>query len=235
MARSGGAVEPSSDRAESDNVARADDLRERIVDANDGIIATAGIIEGFVGAGAADPVIVLAAVAAMIAGGFALGAVKYSETATQRDARQSIIDEERRLLERTPEEEQAELAAIYVDKGLSPELATRVAAELSATNPLGSQLDAEYGILADLPRPLPTALTAFGCFVLGAAVPLAAALFAPDTWRALITLAAVVLALFVTSVIAARVGRARLWRTVLRTVLVGVFAVAISLGVGRLL
>ncbi|WP_243063058.1 VIT1/CCC1 transporter family protein [Humibacter sp. RRB41] len=218
-----------------DSVSRADSVRDRIVDANDGIIATAGIIEGFVGAGAGDATVTVAAFVTMVAGGLALGVVTYSELATQRDAHLAIIENERRRLALTPEQEEAELAAIYEAKGLSPELAAQVAAELSAGDALASQVEAEYGFsLSDVQRPVLTGVSALGAFVLGSAAPLAAALLAPDAWRIPITLAAVVVSLVVTSVIVARYGRARLLRTITRTVVIGVLAVAVSLAGGRL-
>ena len=74
-----------------------------VVDANDGIIATAGIVEGFAGAGASATTITIAAFSAMVAGGIALGGAKYSETATERDAEQALIDEERMQLELSPD------------------------------------------------------------------------------------------------------------------------------------
>ncbi|MHA7986545.1 VIT1/CCC1 transporter family protein [Rathayibacter sp. CAU 1779] len=215
---------------------RGDALRERIVDANDGIIATAGIIEGFLGAGAGDAAVIFAALIGMIVGGLGLAAAKYAEVAMQSDAHRAIIEGERRLLALSPDEEQAELAALFREKGVSPELAARVAEELSTSDALASQLELEYGItLGDEPRPLVTAGAAFGAFLLGAVIPLAAALLAPDDVRAVVTLGAVVIALTLTAAIAARWGGIRLWRTVTRTVLIGVFAIGASLGAGYLL
>ena len=73
-------------------------VRSLVVDANDGIIATAGIVEGFAGAGATEITITIAAFSAMVAGGIALGGAKYAEEATERDAQLALIDEERRQL-----------------------------------------------------------------------------------------------------------------------------------------
>jgi VIT1/CCC1 family predicted Fe2+/Mn2+ transporter len=221
--------------ASNDDVARQDGLRDRIVDANDGIIATAGIIEGFVGAGAGDVTVALAALVAMIAGGLALGAVKYTEAAMERDEYRSILESERARLVAHPEAERAELADLYRAKGLSDRLAEEVAAELSERDALASQLDAEYGLtLGDEPRPIRTAAQACGAFVVGAAVPVAAALLSPDPVRAAITLAAVIVALIVTSVIVARSQRTRPLRIVLRTVFIGVLVAGASLGGGEL-
>ena len=117
-----------------------------MVDANDGIIAVAGIGEGFVGAGASQSAALLAVLAATIAGSIALAGAKYSEAANERDAELAVIEEEARQLALSPTEELAELTEIYERKGLPTELAAQVAAELSRHNPLAAHADAEHGI-----------------------------------------------------------------------------------------
>src|SRR5262249_50422633 len=110
----------------------ADRLRSHVADANDGIIAVAGIVEGLTGAGASDVVVFAAVLAAAVSGAVALGAAKYSESSTEREGEAALIAEERRRLEMGPEEELAELAALYEARGLSAGLARAVAEELSA-------------------------------------------------------------------------------------------------------
>ena len=121
-------------------------MRSLVVDANDGIIATAGIVEGFAGAGATRSTILIAAFSAMVAGGIALAGAKYAEEAAERDAQLALIEEERQQLARAPEEETAELVALYEAKGLSPQLAREVATELTAGDPLAAHIDAEHGL-----------------------------------------------------------------------------------------
>ena len=136
------------------------EIRNRGVDANDGIIATAGIVEGFVGAGARGSTIVIAAFAAMVSGGIALGGAKYSEEAAERDAERALVEEERRQLAMLPDEELAELAEHYRRRGLSPELAAQVAEELSAHDALAAHVVAEHGIDLAAPRPGPVIVAA---------------------------------------------------------------------------
>ena len=71
----------------------------------------------------------------MVAGGIALAGAKYAEEAAERDAQLALIEEERQQLALAPEEETAELAALYEAKGLSPHLAREVATELTAGMP----------------------------------------------------------------------------------------------------
>jgi vacuolar iron transporter family protein len=207
------------------------EIRNRGVDANDGIIATAGIVEGFVGAGARGSTIVIAAFAAMVSGGIALAGAKYSEEAAERDAERALVEEERRQLALLPDEELAELAEHYRRRGLSPELATLVAEELSAHDALAAHVVAEHGIDLAAPRPGPVIVAAASgvAFAIGAAVPLLSALLAPDDRRALVTFLAVALSLGVTSYIVARAGGTPIGRTIARTVVLGLLTMTITL------
>jgi VIT1/CCC1 family predicted Fe2+/Mn2+ transporter len=207
------------------------ELRNRGVDANDGIIATAGIVEGFVGAGARGSTIIVAAFAAMVSGGIALAGAKYSEEAAERDAERALVEEERHQLTMLPHEELTELAEHYRRRGLSPDLAARVAEELSAHDALAAHVVAEHGIDLAVPRVRPVVVAAGSgvAFAIGAAVPLLAVLFAPDDLRALMTFLSVALSLCVTSYIVARAGGTAIGRTIARTVGLGILTMTITL------
>jgi vacuolar iron transporter family protein len=212
-------------------------VREHIVDANDGIIASAGIVEGLLGAGASSTILLVASVAAMIGGGFALAGMRYSEAADERDAQHAILEAERRRIDLAPAEEEAELADLYQARGLSPHLARAVAAELSAGDALAAHAEAEYGIS---PRDRPTtpwtvALVAGLAFALGAGVPLLVVLLAPAGWRSATTVLAVVAALSLTSWVGASVSETSVPRTVLRTVSIGVATMVVTFVGGSLL
>ncbi|MCW0214439.1 MAG: VIT1/CCC1 transporter family protein [Pseudonocardia sp.] len=195
-----------------------------MVDTNDGIIASAGIVEGLIGAGASTTILHVASLAAMIGGGLAMGGMRYAEAADERDAQQATLEAERRRLDLTPAEEEVELAELYEAKGLSPQLARAVAAELSARDALAAHAEAEYGIsLRERPAtPWVTAVTAGLAFVLGAGVPLLVVLLAPPAWRGAVTILAVVLALSLTALVIAALGGTRISRTLFRTVSIGV-------------
>lgn len=211
-------------------------LRAMTVDANDGIIATAGIVEGFSGAGATLITLIIAAISAMIAGTIALGGAKYAESAGDRDAELALMEEERRQLALSPEEELAELVEHYREQGLSSDLAERVASELTAADALGAHLRAEHGLSeSDLTRPGQVAAIAGLCFAVGSGVPLVAILLAPEDARALVTLLVVSAALVVTSVIAALSDRVSVVRTVTRALAIGVGTMLITLWVGHLI
>jgi vacuolar iron transporter family protein len=210
------------------------ELRKRGVDANDGIIATAGIVEGFIGAGARGSTIVIAAFVSMVSGAIALGGAKYTEEAAERDAERALVEEEQQQLAMLPEEELAELAEHYRTRGLSPDLAAQVAEELSRHDALAAHVVTEHGIDLAAPRPHPVIVAAASglAFALGSAVPLLTALLAPDNLRGLVTFLAVAFSLCVTSYVMARAGGTPAGRTIGRTVVLGILTMAITLIAG---
>jgi vacuolar iron transporter family protein len=211
-------------------------LRSLVVETNDGIIATAGVVGGFAGAGATGVALVVAAVCATVAGAVALAGARYAEEAAERDARIALVEKERDQLQRSPQTELAELVALYEGKGLSPELARQVATELTAQDPLAAHLDAEHHLtVRDLRwAPVLIAAAAGVAYALGALIPLLSVLLAPDAWRAAVTFVATLVSLTVTPLILARMGVSDVRRTLTRTVLVGVTAMLLSFAAGNL-
>jgi len=212
-------------------------VREHVVDTNDGIIASAGIVEGLLGAGASSTILLVASLAAMVGGGLALGGMRYAETADERDAQKAILEAERRRIDLTPAEEEAELAALYQDRGLSPQLARAVAAELSAGDALAAHAEAEYGISPRDRQATPWAIAVVAglAFGVGAGVPLLVILLAPPEWRSAATILAVVAALSLTASVTASVSETSIPRTMLRTVSIGVATMLLTFLGGSLL
>ena len=202
---------------------RGERVRPHVVDSNDGIIATAGVVEGFTGAGASWQVVLAATVAAMVSGAVALAAARFGEVATERDAELALVEAERARLAAGPEEELAELTDLYVTKGLPDDLA--------------AQLDAEYGITEVTAPAVPwrTAVGAFVAFVLGSSLPLLVVVLAPYRERAFATFAVVLVALSLTSLVAARLARTGVRRVLMRNLAIGSAAMVVSLVAGRLL
>lgn len=212
-------------------------LRNLVVDANDGIVATAGIVEGLIGAGAGIRATVIAALSSMLAGGIALGGARSAETALELDARSALLEEERRQLALSPEEARAELAAIYQEKGLSDDLASRVAAELSEHNALAAHAEAEHGIRLEAApiRPVLEAAASGGAFAAGSIVVLLTVLLTPVRSLGGSTFVAVAVSLTLTSLVVARWGNLPVARTIVRTVGIGMTAMAVSFALGSLL
>jgi VIT1/CCC1 family predicted Fe2+/Mn2+ transporter len=200
------------------------------VDANDGIISTAGLLQGFAGAGAGDRLLLFTAVATLIAGGISAGGAKWAEVAAEREEEQRIADEEQHQLEADPQHELEELVAHWQEQGLAPDLAKQVAEQLTAHNALGAQLDAEYGIEELMPRTAPVlaGLKAMIAFMIGSAIPLTITFVAPVSIEGTAILIAVVISLVLTSLVAAAVGRLSARRMLVRTLVVGLGTMGVS-------
>ncbi|GAA4368759.1 VIT family protein [Nocardioides caricicola] len=211
-------------------------LRAAVLGANDGIVSTAGIVIGAAGATSDRNAIVIAGVAGLAAGAMSMGAGEYVSVSTQRDSELALLAKERRELREEPEEELAELAGIYVEKGLSEELALEVAEALTAKDALGAHAEAELGIDPDdLSSPWHAAWASMLSFTIGALLPLLTMTLGGSGYRLWLTVAAVVLALGFTGFISARLGYARPGRAVARNVAGGLFAMAVTFGIGSAL
>lgn len=218
-------------------VSDAASLRSWTIDANDGIIATAGVLEGFAGAGASDSTLLTAAIVATVAGALSLGGAKWSEEAAERDAQLRVAREEAAQLELSPAEELIELSDHYEAKGLSTDLARLVAEQLTARDALAAQLETEHGISEVMSRVAPVwaGLSAALAFVVGALVPLLITMLVPATIEAWAVLFAVVASLVLTSIVSARTGRTDVLRTVGRALTVGIGTLGVSYLAGLLI
>lgn len=211
--------------------------RQWAVDANDGIIATAGLLEGFAGAGADDALLLTAASAMIVAGALGLGGAKWSEEATELDAQRALIAEEEAQLAENPENELAELVAFWELKGLSPELARGVAEELNARDALAAQLEFEHDISEPTPswQPAWAGVTSALAFFVGALIPLLITLFVPVRIEVWAIVLAVIASLVLTSWITARTSRIPTRRIVIRSLIVGVGTMGVSYLIGLLI
>jgi len=211
-------------------------LRAAVLGANDGIVSTAGIVIGAVGATSDRSAIVIAGVAGLAAGAMSMGSGEYVSVSTQRDSELALLDKERRELRDEPDEELAELAGIYVEKGLDEELALEVATALTEKDALGAHAEAELGIDPDdISNPWNAAFASTVAFTVGALLPLLTMTLAGPDVRLWLTVAAVVVALAITGWTSARFGYSSPSRAVLRNVAGGLFAMAVTYGIGSLL
>src|SRR3954447_10377607 len=118
-------------------------LRAAVLGANDGIVSTAGLVMGVAGATTDRTAIFIAGLAGLVAGALSMAAGEYVSVSTQRDTEQALLAKEKQELLDDPEDELAELAGIYRDKGLSEDLAIQVAEQLTAHDALAAHADAE--------------------------------------------------------------------------------------------
>jgi VIT1/CCC1 family predicted Fe2+/Mn2+ transporter len=210
-------------------------LRAGVLGANDGIVSTAGIVIGVAGATSQTAPIVTAGIAGLSAGAMSMAVGEFVSVSSQRDSEQALLAKERRELRETPDEELAELIGMYAAKGLTPEVARTVAEQLTAVDALAAHAEVELGINPnELAHPGHAAWASFLSFVVGALLPLLAIALAPARIRVVFTVVAVALALMLTGVVSARLGQAHWLRPVLRNVLGGLLAMAVTYGIGTL-
>ena len=210
-------------------------LRAGVLGANDGIVSTAGLVVGVAGATAARGPIMTAGIAGLVAGAVSMALGEYVSVSSQRDSERSLLATERAELQESPDDELEELAAIYVAKGATVETARRLAEELTAHDAFAAHADAELGIDPDaLTNPWHAAASSAAAFTVGSLLPILAILLSPTQSRVSVTFVVVLIALALTGAVSARLGGARLVPAVVRLVLGGAAAMAVTYGIGTL-
>ncbi|MFQ4149061.1 VIT family protein [Arthrobacter sp. LAPM80] len=211
-------------------------LRAGILGANDGIVSVAAIVVGVAGVTSNSGAILTAGVAALVGGAISMALGEYVSVSSQSDSQKALIEKERRELEEQPEEELAELAAMYRAKGLSPETALNVAEELTAHDALSAHLSIEMNIdQDDVVSAWHAALASAIAFTLGAILPLLAILLPPESWRVPVTFVAVIVALGLTGWIGAYIGGGNRVRAATRVMVGGAVALAATFIIGNVL
>src|SRR5262245_29235788 len=167
---------------ESHRTDRAGWLRAAVLGANDGIVSTASLLVGVASAHAGASSVLIAGTAGLVAGAMSMAAGEYVSVSSQADTERADLLREERELASEPEAELAELAAIYVNRGIDPQLAHTVAEQLMAHDALGSHARDELGISETLrARPLQAALASAASFAVGAAAPLTTVALSPTS------------------------------------------------------
>lgn len=210
-------------------------LRAAVLGANDGIVSTASLIIGVASASASIESILLAGMAGLVAGALSMAAGEYVSVSSQKDAAEADLAIEEQSIFDDPEAETEELAAIYVERGLSEDLAQQVATSLMEHDALGAHARDDIG-LTDVSKanPLKSAVFSLITFAIGAALPLISVLFA-DPQSLVLTVGIVsVLVLAVLGALAGLTGGASPVRGAFRVVFWGVFAMLVTALVGNL-
>lgn len=210
-------------------------LRAAVLGANDGIVSTASLILGVASAHVAHGNIVLTGVAGLVAGAMSMATGEYVSVSSQADTEKAALAEERAELDADFPSEQRELTAIYVRRGLDFSLAKQVAAKLMAHDALAAHARDELGISeVTTPRPLQAAFASACSFAAGAALPLAVAALAPETWLIASVATAALAALAFLGGLAAKTGGAKILPGVLRVTFWSALAMGVTAGVGAM-
>ena len=228
-------TKPSAHPGDPHYITRSGWLRAAVLGANDGVVSISSLIVGVAAATPEPNAVLVAGIAGLSAGAMSMAAGEYVSVSSQSDTERADIERETNALRDLPKEELSELAAIYREKGLSAETAQRVAEELTAADALGAHVRDELGLSeVHAARPLQAALASGLTFSLAAAIPLLAAILAPEGAIIPVVLVVTILTLAALGAMGAKAGAAPMMRATLRVVGWGVFAMAITAGVGRL-
>jgi vacuolar iron transporter family protein len=210
-------------------------LRAAVLGANDGLISTSSLVVGVAAAKPSGEAILLAAVAGLVAGALSMAAGEYVSVSSQADTERADLSRERGELATAPEAERAELAGIYVRRGLTPDLAGQVADQLVSHDALEAHARDELGIHEiTRARPIQAAVASAASFAAGAAPPVLLAGLLPAAALMPGIVAVTLALLFALGGVAARVGGAPLTRGALRVAFWGAVAMACSAAVGQL-
>lgn len=209
-------------------------LRAAVLGANDGIVSTASLLLGVAAAAADRGAVLTAGAAALVAGAMSMAAGEYVSVSSQADAELADLEKERRELAEDAEAEREELVGIYVSRGLSRELASLVADQLTAADALAAHARDELGITElSSARPLQAALASAGAFAAGAAGPLLMAAVVPMGWfTAVVSMASLTL-LAMLGALGARAGGAPMAPAALRVCVWSALAMALTSVIGR--
>jgi VIT1/CCC1 family predicted Fe2+/Mn2+ transporter len=210
-------------------------MRAAVLGADDGIVSTASLIVGVAAAGSPRAAILLAGVAGLVAGALSMAAGEYVSVSSQSDTEKADLATEKGELATQRPAEEKELADIYVQRGLDPELARTVAVQLMAHDALGAHARDELGITEQMTaRPLQAAVTSAATFAAGAALPLLVVVFAPLTNLWLVVSGASLVCLAMLGAVAARTGGASAWVGAARVAFWGALAMAATAFIGKL-
>lgn len=211
-------------------------LRAGVLGANDGIMSTSGLILGVAASpGVTSGTILIAGVAAVVAGSISMAGGEYTSVSAQRDSEKAALAVERKELAENPDGELRELAWFYEQKGISPKLAIQVAQELTSQDALKAHAEAELGIDSDHHvSPTQAALSSFVAFAIGGLLPLLAVIGPWTEYRIQATVGSVVLALILTGFVGAKIGGAKPARGIVRNLFVSMLTMGVTYAIGHL-
>jgi VIT1/CCC1 family predicted Fe2+/Mn2+ transporter len=220
--------------SEYHRTARIGWLRAAVLGANDGIVSTGSLMVGVAAASASHGNVLITGVAGMVAGAMSMAAGEYVSVHSQADTERSDLARESAELAKDPESEHKELSAIYVKRGLQPDLAKQVAEQLMAHDALGAHARDELGISETLrAQPVQAALASAASFAVGAALPLVVAILVPGRGLILWVALTSIVFLAVLGALAARAGGANPWVGAWRVTFWGALAMLVTAGVGN--
>lgn len=220
-------------------------LRAGVLGANDGIVSIAGLVMGIAGAQTDSRTLLIAGLAGLVSGALSMAGGEYVSVSSQKDTESAALNTQRDRLSSDPDGELQTLARLYEDRGISKELSTKVAEELTGYDALAAHAEIRLGIDSDeVTSPMHAAVSSLVAFTVGGLIPLLLMVLTPAvpaslgpinvTARVWATLFGVVLALCLTGFASATFGGGPKWRPMVRNVFVGLLGMVVTYGVGTL-
>jgi VIT1/CCC1 family predicted Fe2+/Mn2+ transporter len=208
-------------------------LRAAVLGANDGIISVASLLTGVTQTHVSSRQMLQIGIAGLVAGAMSMATGEYVSVSSQADSERSDLERERRELENDEGAERAELAGIYVQRGLKPALAREVALQLMAHDALGAHARDELGLSATArAQPLMAAGASAASFAVGATWPLLLLVLMPPAARFGAIFIGSIVALSMLGALAARAGGAGMLKGALRVSLWSALAMAVTMIIG---
>ena len=213
---------------------RAGWLRAAVLGANDGLVSTASLMIGVAAAGKTD-FLLTAGLAGISAGAMSMAVGEYVSVRSQNDVEESDRMLEIEHLATDPEGELVELQHIYIERGLSPELALTVAQEMHRKDPLAAHLRDELGQHPHTKaRPVQAAIASALSFTAGGFIPFLGA-FAPTLGtKAWSIVGFTVMGLVITGILSARTAGSKVLVPTLRVIIGGCLGMLITAGIGKI-
>lgn len=229
----------SSEFVRNTMAAKLNWLRAGVLGANDGIMSTSGMVLGVAASApnsaAGSLQILVAGVAAVVAGSISMAGGEYTSVSAQRDSEKAALEVERKELAENPEAELLELTWFYEQKGMSRDTALLVATELTSKDALKAHAEAELGIDSEHHvSPAAAAISSFVAFAAGGVLPLLAMVASPRSYGVYATVLAVVLSLTLTGYVGAKIGGAKPGRGIVRNLVVSLLTMGVTYVIGHL-
>lgn len=214
---------------------RLNTIRAGILGSNDGILTVVGVVFSVAAATSNRLVIVLAGLSDLFACALSMGSGEFAAVSSQADSEKVAVVREKARLKTDFDEQVADVAAFYTDRGVSPETAKAIACELLDEKPLETVLSVKYDMtLGHYVSPIAAAVSSTFSAALGGVFPLVALLIFPVEYQYLAAILATVVASALTGLLSALFSQGMVKRAIWRNIWVGLVTIAIHYGIGLL-
>lgn len=222
-------------KLENHYINRSGWLRASVLGANDGILSTASLIIGVAAASTTKGPIIIAGIAGLVAGALSMAAGEYVSVSSQVDIEKADLQREMNELKENPEHELKELTDIYINRGLSKELALQVAEQLTSNNALEAHMRDELAISEiTQAKPLSAAIASGASFIFGSTLPVIVSVFSPVSQMIYIQYVFALIFLIILGAVSAKAGGSNIKNAIIRITFWGTIAMGVTALIGHL-